>query len=96
MEWSHVLVPQRLDSFLAKLKLQEHGVTLVNLGFDDVDDFANYADTDIVLFETLCKEAGIPAGHILKLVRALRACRPEPHTVPTQPVVPSTASPSAS
>ena len=92
--WSDVLVPGALTSFLEKLKLQQHGVKLVELGFDDVDDFAKYGDSEIVSFQTECEKAGIPAGHVLKLVRAVRACRPlEPLIVPPpQPVVPSAAS----
>ena len=33
MSWEDVIVPPELASFLKKIKLQEHGRTLVGLGF---------------------------------------------------------------
>ena len=36
--WADVLVPQELAAFLAALKLGEHGMKLVHMGYDDVSD----------------------------------------------------------
>jgi hypothetical protein len=70
--WSDMLVREELMAFLAPLKLKEHGSMLVRLGYEDVDDFANYDDDDVTKLEAECGKAGIPTGHCGKLVRAVR------------------------
>ena len=42
MDWSEVLPPPELSDFLRGIKLQQYDVKLAALGYDDVDDFANF------------------------------------------------------
>ena len=42
MDWSAVVPPPELTDFLRGIKLQQYDGVLAALGYDDVDDFANF------------------------------------------------------
>lgn len=69
-------MPDGLCNFLEGLKIPQHGATLVELGYDDVDDFCNFDSEALQAFKESCLGKGIPAGHVDKLMRAILKCRP--------------------
>ena len=82
-----------LEVFLDGIKLsRNYAKTLSDLGYDDIDAFQKYDDSDLEEMRTVLKEKDVPVGHIVKLCRAVKECR---LPVETQQPVASQAAQSA-
>ena len=73
MDWSEVVPPPELSDFLRGIKLQQYDVKLAALGYDDVDDFANFDEAARVRLRAALEGAKIPGGHVDKIMRAVAA-----------------------
>ena len=51
----------------------QHEKALVGLGFDDVTTFAAFRESDVNVMQEMLKTAGVPVGHEIKIIRAVRA-----------------------
>ena len=69
-DWSEVLPPPELTEFLRSIKLQQYDVKLAALGYDDVDDFANFDEAACRRLRAALQGESIPGGHIDKIIRA--------------------------
>ena len=54
---------------------------MLALGYDDVDQFASFEPEDMERMRTALLQKEVPAGHVDKIVRAVKACRPLPEAV---------------
>ena len=73
MEWSEVLPPSELTEFLRGIKLQQYDVKLAALGYEDVDDFANFDEAERGRFRAALEGSNILGGHVDKIIRAVAA-----------------------
>ena len=77
--------PSELTDFLRGIKLQHLAGKLAALGYDDVEDFANYNESSLQLLRDVLVREGVPVGHVDKLLRAV-AARSAPGNSQQQPV----------
>ena len=73
--------PADLCDFLRLLKIPQHAAVMLALGFDDVDEFAFFEPEDVERMRTALLGKEVPAGHVDKIVRAVKARRPLPPAV---------------
>ena len=77
MGWGAVLPPPALTTFLESIKLKKYDMLFVELGYDDVEDFANLDDAELAaLCENLSAKNVLPP-HVGKVRRAINKMRGE-------------------
>ena len=88
-----VLPPVDLTEFLRNIKLPHLDQKLVELGYDDVDDFQNFKEADRERMRLELVKADVPVGHANKLVRAVagRAALPQHISSGSMPATPAAA-----
>ena len=64
-----------LRAFLVALGCPQHEKALVGLGFDDVTTFAAFSESDVNVMQEMLTTAGVPLGHEIKIIRAVRGCQ---------------------
>ena len=99
MDWSEVLPPPELTDFLRVIKLQQFGydVKLAALGYDDVDDFANFDEAARGRLRAALEGDKVPGGHVDKILRAVAArAAPPSSQLQLQPPPPPASSASSS
>ena len=64
-----------LRAFLVALGCPQHEKALIGLGFDDVTTFAACSESDVNVMQEMLTTAGVPLGHEIKIVRAVRGCQ---------------------
>ena len=90
--WSDMLPPKELADFLRGIKLQQYDVLLAELGYDDVDDFANFDEAVRTRLRTALEGKKIPGGHVDKILRAVAASAASLHqSQPEQQQLPPSA-----
>ena len=61
----------------------------LEIGYDDVEDFANFDDRAVEIFRTNLEQNGVKSGHIDKLVRAINNRRGQQPAALVAPLVPA-------
>ena len=64
-----------LRAFLVALKMPQHELTMLGAGFDDVATFATFDDVDVQTMDETLLTAGIPPGHLKRIMDTVRACQ---------------------
>ena len=64
-----------LRAFLVALKMPQHELTMLGAGFDDVVTFATFDDVDVQTMDETLLTAGIPPGHLKRIMDTVRACQ---------------------
>ena len=64
-----------LRALLVVLKLPQYEECLLGLGFDDVAAYATFDDADVEAMEEALRTAGVPPGHLEKIMRTVRQCQ---------------------
>ena len=71
--WSQMLPPPELVDFMRGIKLPQYDAKLAALGYDDVDDFANFDEAARSRLRAALEGENIPGGHVEKILRAVAA-----------------------
>ena len=64
-----------LRAFLVALKVPQHELLMLGAGFDDVAAFVTFDNEDVKAMEETLRTAGVPPGHIEKIIRTVRDCQ---------------------
>ena len=64
-----------LRALLVALKIPQYELMLIGLGFDDVAAFAAFDSDDVKEMENTLRTAGMPPGHLEKIMRTVRDCQ---------------------
>ena len=64
-----------LRAFLVALKLPQYEEVLLGTGFDDPGLFATFDQVDVQTMDEALRTAGVPPGHIERIMMAVRACQ---------------------
>ena len=70
-----------LEEFLDGIRLpRKHAKVLTELGYEDVDEYKNYDEDYVQAMRSNLQDKSVPAGHIDKLCRAIKAARDAANT----------------